>query len=432
MTAGDDLKQYLELYDTSRALLGNRAEARERLVASGGGLDAAFSPTDYGVNLQRLPLPVDVGKSFGCVVPAVSAVPAAVVNDIPSFPARLSERLPKGVTLMSLREAAEKGLIPEERIEGYDDAETRLNDLLWSDGVLLHVADGTVLEKPLQLVNIFSAPMNLMAIRRMIVVMGRNSEARILLCDHTHDPENRYLSAELITADLADDARLSFDIIEESSAQTTRRTTFNARLGSHAVLVCTAATLSCGDARIRFSVDVAGKGARAEVNGMVIADRNQKAVYDTQIVHRGENTSSNQLFKYVADGESHCSFNGRIIVREEARFTEAYQTNKNLLASEKATMHAEPTLLIYCDEVKCSHGAATGQLDRNALFYMRQRGIPLEQARQLLMESFVSDVIDTVHIAGLRDRLRHLAERRFSGLGSDVATCSDCSLNPTK
>lgn len=89
-------------------------------------------------------------------------------------------------------------------------------------------------------------------------------------------------------------------------------------------------------------------------------------------------------------------------------------------------MHAEPTLEIYCDEVKCSHGAATGQLDNNALFYMRQRGIPEQKARRMLMEAFVGDVINTVHIHSLRDRLRHLVERRFSGLGS---TCADCTLS---
>lgn len=423
------VKQYLELYDSSVAMIGEREEARRRL-AEAGELDDAFAPTDYGMNLQRIPLAVDPGRSFGCDVPAVSAVPVAVVNDIFAASPRLEERLPKGVRFMSLRKAATQcpELIPQ-LAGGFDDAETRLNDLLWTDGVLLHVADGVVLEKPLQLVNIFSAPMNLMAVRRLVVSIGRNADARLLVCDHSQDSERSYLSAELIQIAVGENARFGIDFIEESSALTTRRSTVNARLQDHATLECTSATLSCGDSRTRVRVDIDGRGARAEVNGMVIADKKQKPRFETCIVHHAENTSSNQLFKYVADGESHCAFNGRIIVEESARFTEAYQTNRNLLASDSATMHAEPTLEIYCDEVKCSHGATTGQLDSNALFYMRQRGIPLEDARRMLMESFVSDVIDTVHIAGLRDRLRHLVERRFSGLGSDVATCIDCNLS---
>lgn len=422
-------QQYIELYDSAREWLGDRGTERERLAQS-GDLDDVFAPTDYGVNLQRLAFPVDIAKSFGCDVPAVSAVPAAVVNDIFSAPTRLEERLPKGVKFMSLRKAMKEcpELIPDMR-SGFDDAETRLNDLLWADGVLLYVAPGVKLERPLQLVNVFSSPVDLMAVRRIVIAMGEGSEARMLVCDHTQDSEHRYLSAELIKVCLSENSLFGLDFIEESSAKTVRRTTLNAVLDSHAVLECTASTLSCGNSRVRIQADLNGQGARASVNGMVIADKEQSAAYMTRIAHHAENTTSNQLFKYVADGDSRCAFDGKIIVEEQARFTEAYQTNRNLLASDNAQMHTQPALEIYCDEVKCSHGAATGQLDQNALFYMRQRGIPEEQARRMLMEAFVGDVIDTVHIAGLRDRLRHLVERRFSGLGSDVASCADCNLS---
>lgn len=414
------VKQYLELYDSAVELIGKRPGLRQRL-AEAGELDDAFAPTDYGMNLQRLVLEVDVARSFGCDIPAISACPAAVVNDIFSAPARLSERLPRGVHFGSLRSCGEAAVAPF----GIDDAETRLNDLLWTDGVCLRVDDGVCCEKPLQLVNIFSAPIDLMAVRRMEISLGRNARASILVCDHTQDATHKYLSSELIKIDLAEGAELSIDFIEESSALTTRRSTVNARLADNARLNLTAATLSCGDTRMRISADINGRGAHAEVNGMVVADGNQRAAYATRILHHAENTSSSQLFKYVADGSSHCGFDGRIVVDEAARFTDAHQTNRNMLASPEATMHAEPTLEIYCDEVKCSHGAATGQLDQNALFYMRQRGIPLEQARRMLMEAFVGDVISTVHIPGLADRLRHLVERRFAGLG---ASCADCSL----
>lgn len=423
-------QQFIDLYESARALLGDRPEQLRRL-AEMPELDEAFGPTDYGMNLQRLALPVDVGKSFGCDVPTVSAVPAAIVNDIFSAPARLEERLPEGVRFMSLRRAATEcpDLIPPGMSGGFDDGETRLNDLLWADGVLLSVAPGVRLEKPLQLVNIFSSPVDLMAVRRMVIAMGEGSEARMLVCDHTQDSERRYFSAELIEATVGADARLGLDFVEEASARTVRRSTVNAALGRGATLECTAATLSCGDSRMRMRVDLNGEGACASVNGMVVADAGQKAGFITRVVHHAEHTSSSQLFKYVADGQSRCEFDGKIVVEETARFTEAYQTNRNLLSSPEARMHTQPALEIYCDEVKCSHGAATGQLDEAALFYMRQRGIPEAEARRMLMEAFVGDVIDTVHIPGLRDRLRHLVERRFSGLSSDVARCADCNLS---
>lgn len=414
------VKQYLELYDSAASLIGDRAAARRRLADS-AELDDVFAPTDYGVNLQRLKLDVDVAKSFGCDVPAISAAPAAVVNDIFSAPARLKERLPRGVHFESLRDCSDDVNQPG----GYDDAETRLNDLLWTDGVRLRVDDGVTCEKPLQLVNIFSAPLDLMAVRRVVISLGRNARASMLICDHTQDAEHKYLAAELIKVELAEGASLMLDFIEESSPLTTRRSTLNATLASDSNLAITCATLSCGDTRMRLCVDLNGHGAAAAVNGMVVADGRQCASYATRILHHAENTTSTQLFKYVADGESRCAFDGHIVVDEQARFTDARQTNRNMLASTGATMHAEPTLEIYCDEVKCSHGATTGQLDRNALFYMRQRGIPEEQARRMLMEAFVGDVISTVHIPGLSDRLRHLVERRFAGLG---ASCADCSL----
>ena len=133
---------------------------------------------------------------------------------------------------------------------------------------------------------------------------------------------------------------------------------------------------------------------------------------------------SNQLFKYVLDDESTGAFDGVIYVAPDARFTEAYQSNRNLLASKQARMHTKPQLEIYNDDVKCSHGATTGQLDADALFYMRSRGIPEKDARTMLMQAFMVDVIDMVKMEGLRDRLRHLVEKRFYG---QQASCSECA-----
>lgn len=423
-----DVSQYLDLYNEAKSYLGDRTEAYRRFEQI-PLLDDVFMKTDYGINVQRIPIEVDVAKSFGCDVPSVTAAPAVVVNDIFSAPKRLEERLPKGVRFMSLRRATKE--CPEllNRFEGgLDNEETRLNDMLWSDGVLLYVEAGVKLSKPLQLVNIFSSPIDLMAIRRMIIHIGKDAEAQLLVCDHTQDSLRKYLSAESIQITLEDNARFGFDIIEESSANTIRRTSLSANVGVDAQLECTAATLSCGDSKVRVHVDLTGSGACVRLNGLVIADKEQKASYAICVNHHAEHTESNQLFKFVADELSSCSFTGKIVVGEKARFTEAYQTNRNLLVSDNAKMHSEPALEIYCDEVKCSHGATTGQLDQAALFYMQQRGIPEELARRMLMEAFVGDVIDTVHVPGLRDRLHHLVERRFSGLGSDVASCADCDL----
>ena len=128
----------------------------------------------------------------------------------------------------------------------------------------------------------------------------------------------------------------------------------------------------------------------------------------------------------MLDDDSTGAFEGSILVAPGSILTEAYQSNRNILASPSARMHTRPQLEIYNDDVKCSHGATTGQLDDEALFYMRTRGIPEREARVMLMQAFMTDVIDTVAIEGLRDRLRHLVERRFAGADT---TCGDCPVN---
>ena len=419
------VKQYLDLYDANRSMLGER-QAERRALEEAELLDPVFAPEDYGVNMGRMPLPVDVNRSMGCDVPQVTTLPAIMVNDIFAASPKLEEKLPEGVKFMSLRRAMREcpELIPP-MPAGDDTAETRLNDLLWTDGVLLSVADGVQLSRPLQLTNILSAPMDLMAMRRVVISLGRNAEAQLLICDHTQDCERRYLVNELVAVTLAEGAHLTLDRVEESSPLTTVRTTLNATLDAHATLRCTTASLHSGDSVTSTNVLLLGDGSEARVNGMVIADGEERRDHSTRITHRGRHTKSNQIFKYVADGRSRCSFDGLIVVEEGALFTEAYQTNHNLLASGDATMHSEPALEIYCDEVKCNHGATTGQLDEMALFYMRSRGIPEAEARHMLMQAFVDDVIDQVHIEGLRHRLRHLVERRFTG---EDESCNECSI----
>ncbi len=410
-------RQYTDLYDANRALLGDRPAARRAL--ENAELPDVLAP-DYGLNLSRVAIPVNVAESFRCDVPTVSTALGLVLNDtfVPS--STLAGRLPEGVIFGSLPSH------PSHLSEIADpNALTALNDLLLQDGVLVYVPAGIKLSKPLQLVNIFSSAVDLMAVRRVVVALGRGAEARMLVCDHTQDQERRYMSLEVMQINLAEGARFDLVDIEEASPLTGRRLEVRAKLSDDASLNMTLAHLSGGDSAADIRVHLDGRGASARINGMVIAGGDSRVGCDTTVWHHDEHTTSDQLFKYVCDDRSRGSFCGRIVIDEAARFTEAYQTNRNVLASESAHMHSEPTLEIYCDEVKCSHGAATGQLDTDALFYMRSRGIPEDVARHMLMEAFMADVIDRVAIEGLPDRLRLLVERRFNGV--DSAACANCS-----
>ena len=142
------------------------------------------------------------------------------------------------------------------------------------------------------------------------------------------------------------------------------------------------------------------------------------------LTHSSTHGESRQLFKNALFGDARVGFGGRIIVKEGAVFTDAAQNNRNILISPDAHMETSPQLEIYCDEVKCSHGATTGQLDERALFYMQTRGIPAEQARRMLTQAFMADVVDNISYEVLRQRLHILVEKRLSGAPESCSSCS--------
>ena len=184
-------------------------------------------------------------------------------------------------------------------------------------------------------------------------------------------------------------------------------------------------TLYNGTTRNTTEVLLAGEGAEIRLCGMAIEDKNQHVDNHTTIDHAVPNCTSNELFKYVLDDQSVGAFSGLVLVRPGAQHTSSQQTNRNLCATRDARMYTQPQLEIYADDVKCSHGATVGQLDENALFYMRQRGIPEREARLLLMFAFVNEVVDTIRLDALRDRLHLLVEKRFRG---ELNKCQGCGI----
>lgn len=442
----NSLTQYLELYrlnagaidsGSAPALNALRREAFEQLAHAHlpergeenyeqTSVNDMFS-ADYGLNINRVVIPADISATFRCDVPNMSTLLGVVVND-EFHPSRtLDAGLPSGVRFMSLRRAAE--LYPDKvsavygRLAPLTNPAVALNTMLVQDGVYIHVDRDVEVERPLQLVNIFSAPTSLLAPRRVLIDIESGASVKLLVCDHTQDASIGYLSSEVVEINIAAGARLDYYNIEESSAQTVRHSNVYVAQGRDSRFNAGTITLTCGTTRNDLSVDLHGEGGECNISGMVIGSDRQHVDNAVEMRHLAPHCRSNQLFKYVLDGASTGAFGGRILVTPQADFTDAYQTNRNLLASADARMHTKPQLEIYNDDVKCSHGATTGQLDPEALFYMQTRGVPEDEARNLLKQAYMADVIETVRMEELRDRLRHLVERRFSG---DAAGCSDC------
>lgn len=389
-------------------------------------VEAMFAP-DYGLNITRLNIPVDVAATWRCDVPNMSTLLGIVVNDSFQPSRNLAERLPEGVVFASLRQTA---IDRPELVEPFygsvapiSSPTVAINTLLTQDGVIIRIPRGLKMTRPLQLVNIFSAPTPLMAPRRVLIVMEAGAEAQILVCDHSQNSSQPYLASEVVEIIMFPDSKLDYYTIEESSSSTTRHSEIHVRQADRSSLMINTSTLTCGTTRNSFTIETDGSRCETKLAGMAIASDEMKIDNSVSMRHMTPHCKSSQLFKYVADGHASCAFQGRILVDGNAPFTDATQTCRSILASADARMHAKPQLEIYNDEVICSHGATTGQLDNEAIFYMQSRGIPLEEARKMLMQAFMSDVIDTVAMDGLRDRLRHLVEKRFDG---NESTCADC------
>lgn len=440
------LKQYTDLFRQERvALDANAPEAlnagRDRAMAfleaagrlperSDEGyektsLEEMFAP-DLGVNVNRVNFPVNVAESFRCDVPNITTLLAVVVNDRFVPTATLLKNLPEGVTVCSLRDA-DSALLDRwlGNVVGKDDAALAFNSLLLQDGVLIHVAKGVKLSKAIQIVDIFSGQTPLFAPRRVLLVAEEGAEVSVLKCDHTQTRDVEFGSSEVIEIMAGEGAKVDWYDLEESIPKTSRWCQFRCRQEAHSSLNICAATLTNGKTRNEYLIEIVGERCETFLSGMAIGSGEQHIDNSSCLVHRSDRSHSDQLFKYVLDDNASGAFEGLIEVSHGARFNEAYQSNRNLLASTGARMHTKPQLLIYNDDVKCSHGATTGQLDSAALFYMRSRGIPLAEARKMLMQAFMVDVVDKIRLENLRDRLRHLLELRFSGNCGDAA-CATC------
>ena len=387
-----------------------------------------FFEPDYGLNLNRLAIPVNPYEVFKCDVPNMSTALYFVVNDA-FYTAANSARLPEGVLFCSLKEAAEKH---PELVKKYygkladtsKDGVTAFNTAFAQDGVFFYVPRGVVVEKPIQLVNILRSDVNFMANRRVLIVLEEGAQARLLVCDHAMDDVN-FLATQVVEAYVDDRAVFDLYELEETHTGTVRISNLYVEQGADSNVLLNGMTLTNGTTRNTTHVRLAGERAELNLCGMAIADGNQHVDNNTTIAHAVPSCNSNELYKYVLDEQAVGAFAGLVLVRPDAQHTSSQQTNRNLCATREARMYTQPQLEIYADDVKCSHGATVGQLDEQALFYMRQRGISLKEARLLLMFAFVNEVIDTIRLDALKDRLHLLVEKRFRG---ELNKCQGCAI----
>ena len=445
-------QQYIELYEQAREMIIKHApesmnvvrdQAFEDFKAQGfpskkverykyTDIQKLFEP-DFGVNINRLQIPVDPYEAFHCDVPNLSTSLYFVVNDMFYHDEKPKGHLPEGVVIGSMRDNPE--LVSKyytKLAKTGEDAITALNTMLAQDGMLVYVPKNVKVDRAIQVINILKAtPQNaqrvvpdLMVNRRVLIVLEEGAEIKMLFCDHAADDRN-FLATQVIEAYVGENASLDLYCMEETHHKNVRVSNVyidqqaNSRVNHNVI------TLHNGITRNKLDLTFSGEGAECQCYGCVIADKQQHVDNNTLIVHKVPHCNSQELYKYVLDEKSTGAFAGRVLVEHGAQKTTSQMTNQNLTATKEARMYTQPMLEIYADDVKCAHGSTVGQLNDAALFYMRQRGISLQEAKVLLQNAFINEVIDHMQLEPLRDRLHYLVEKRFRG---ELNKCSGCKL----
>ena len=391
-----------------------------------------FEP-DYGVNLNRLQIPVDPYEAFRCDVPNLSTSLYFVVNDSFYKDDKPKGHLPEGVIIGSLRDNPE--LVSKyysKQAKTGEDAVTALNTMLAQDGMLVYVPKNIKVDRAIQVINILKAtPQNaqkvvtdLMVNRRVLIILEEGAELKMLFCDHAADDRN-FLATQVIEAYVGENASLDLYCLEETHAKNVRVSNVYINQQANSRVNHNVITLHNGITRNKLDLTFSGEGAECQCYGCVIADKQQHVDNNTLIVHKVPHCTSNELYKYVLDDKATGAFAGRVLVDHGAQKTTSQMTNQNLTATKEARMYTQPMLEIYADDVKCAHGSTVGQLNDAALFYMRQRGISLSEAKVLLQNAFINEVIDKMQLEPLRDRLHYLVEKRFRG---ELNKCDGCKL----
>jgi Fe-S cluster assembly protein SufD len=288
---------------------------------------------------------------------------------------------------------------------------TALNAAFFADGFVLDVAPGVGLDRPVEIVHLASGDTGGSLHTRSLVAIGAGSRASIF---ETFAGRRSYWRNDVVELRLAEGAEFTRVGLVEEAADALHIGEMLALLGPGSRLA--SFVLLLGGRTVRHEATVRSEGAATHcaLHGAFVLSGRQQANIVTTVDHAAPGGETREIFKGVAAGRSHGAFQGRITVRPGAQKVDAHQLSRNLVLSPRAAIDTKPELEIYADDVKCSHGAAVGDLDEAALFYLRARGIPGEEARHMLIEAFVREAVDLVASPELREHLLSRLARRLA------------------
>ena len=325
---------------------------------------------------------------------------------------------PSGLVIASLAEAirkypdaVEKHLARHARFEG--DGFTALSTAFMQDGAFVFIPDGVVFKEPIHLIFVStSSEIEFVCQPRNLIIAGASCQAAIVE-SHVSLSDNVYFTNTVSEMVLGENTIIEYERFQDQSNRSFHVSTLHVQQERNSHF--TSNSFSFGGILVRNNITAVldGEGGEATLNGLYLGTEKQHIDNHTTIDHTKPHCNSHELYKGILHGTSRGVFNGKIVVRKDAQKTDAKQTNKNLVLSDEASIDTKPQLEIYANDVKCTHGATVGQLDEEAIFYLRSRGVGLDKARDILIYAFASDVISRCKVESLREQLHYLLHVRL-------------------
>lgn len=297
--------------------------------------------------------------------------------------------------------------------KGNPESMIALNTALLQGGVYIKVKKSKTLEKPIVLQQLFGANSEgLVAYSRIIVEIEENAEATLIMDSITREGSSS-LSNFAAEIHVADHARFKYYILQNDSTSASQINNIRINQGSSSVIDTCTVSLNGELIRNNLHIELNGEHIESNFAGLYLTKGKTHVDNHTVADHKFPNCNSNELYKGIMDEQSRGVFNGKIYVREDAQKTNAFQSNNNILLSDDAIINTKPQLEIWADDVSCSHGCTIGQLDMEAMFYLKSRGIGPKEARALLLEAFVMEAVETISFEPFRAYVAGLISARF-------------------
>lgn len=345
----------------------------------------------------------------------------------------IENTIPEGVIICGMQEASKKYFSIFEKYydslaKNSDDKYSFLNTLFANDGLFLYIPENVKIEMPFQIINLSFGFENKNLFNRNLFIIEKNSDALLIVCNHSLNNSKNFV-IDVSEAIIKDNSNFEYYTVQNETSNSIVNNYLFASAEKNATIKTLELLLHGNILRNNIYVSLIGEHSTAGLYSLSLADRKQIFENFSSVTHYVPNANSHELYKNIIDENAICFFEGKIVVKKEAQKTEAHQENRNICLTKDAKIFTKPQLEIYADDVICGHGSTVGQLNESELFYLQQRGIEYEEARQLLLFAFANDILSKINIDGLKNKIADMIEMRLKGQISDKCNCLlGCSL----